>query len=420
MNSRERFIAALNHQSVDKVCVDFGGTIVTGVSAVAVSRLRQHLLNDKNYRVKVIEPYLMLGELDDQLIKALEIDIDIEKVSPPQTLFGFENKDWKPFTLWDGTEVLVSSDFNVTPAPDGGWFIYPQGDTSVPPSGRMPKGGFYFDSISRQKLIDENKLDPADNMEEFGLLTEADIKYISSKAQKTADSGKGGILTIPGASFGDIATVPAMWMKHVKGIRDVEEWYISTVARRDYIYKVFQGQCEFALKNLESLIKVIGDNVQAVFATGTDFGTQRGLFISPKTYRDLYMPFHKAINDYTHKHSNWKTFIHTCGSVTGLIPDFIEVGFDILNPVQCSAEGMDPRELKREFGKDLVLWGGGVDTQKMLPFGTPDEVYNQVRERIDIFNQDGGFIFNSIHNIQATTPVENMLAMFKAIRDSNK
>lgn len=172
------------------------------------------------------------------------------------------------------------------------------------------------------------------------------------------------------------------------------------------------------MKNIDRLVETVGDAAQAAFVTGTDFGTQRGLFLSPQTYRDLYQPFHKIINDYIHEHTNWKTFIHSCGGICGLIPDFIESGFDVLNPVQCLATGMDPRELKREFGKDIVFWGGGVDTQKVLPFGTPEEVYREVRERIDIFNQEGGFVFAAIHNIQANTPLDNMVAMFKAIHDS--
>jgi uroporphyrinogen-III decarboxylase len=160
--------------------------------------------------------------------------------------------------------------------------------------------------------------------------------------------------------------------------------------------------------------------VQAVFTTGTDFGMQTGLFISPQTYRDLYKPFHKALNDFIHQKTEWKVFIHSCGAVKELIPEFIEAGFDILNPVQCSAAGMDPRELKDRFGRDIVFWGGGVDTQKTLPFGTPQEVYEQVRRRIEIFNTPTGMVFNAIHNIQAQTPLENVVAMFRALQDSRR
>ena len=145
---------------------------------------------------------------------------------------------------------------------------------------------------------------------------------------------------------------------------------------------------------------------------------QSGLLASLDSYRELFKPFHIQVNQAIHSLTNWKTFIHSCGSVYKLLPEFIEAGFDIFNPVQCSAQDMEPRRLKMEFGKDLVFWGGGVDTQNTLPFGTPDEVYHEVRERIEIFAQDSGFVFNSIHNIQADVPTENVLAMFRAIQDS--
>ena len=418
MNSRERLQRTLNHEPVDRVCVDFGATHVTGISASTLSKLRKAILGEDDFRVKVIEPFQMLGEVDEKLAEAL--GVDVFPVLPPKTMFGFENAGWKEFTMFDGTEVLVPENFNVTTDEKGDMFLHPQGDTSVPPSGHMPKGGFYFDAICRQKPIEEDQLDPADNLIEFGLLGEKDIEPLVRNAEDISNKGKGAILSSPGTGFGDIALVPAMWMKDTPGIRDVEEWYVSTAMRRDYVYKVFEGQCEIALKNLRLLIDALGDKVQAVFTTGTDFGMQNGLFISPNAYRDLYQPFHKQINDFIHKNSNWKIFIHSCGAIKELIPDLIESGFDILNPVQCSAKGMDPAELKDKFGKDVVFWGGGVDTQKTLPFGTPEEVYKEVSERIRIFNNPTGMVFNTIHNIQANTPVENLLAMFDAVKDSAK
>jgi len=416
MNSRERLQRTLNHEPVDRVCVDFGATHVTGISASTLSKLRKALLGEDDYRVKVIEPYQMLGEIDEKLVDAL--GVDVLPVLPPKTMFGFENKDWKEFTLFDGTEVLVPGDFNVTSDGKGGWHLYPEGDTSVPPSGHMPKDGFYFDAICRQQPVIDDELDPADNLKEFGIWTAEDIAPLVEKGDKTYQMSKGAILSSPGTGFGDIALVPATWMKDTPGIRDIEEWYVSTAMRRDYVYKVFEGQCEIALKNLRLLIDTLGDKVQAVFTTGTDFGTQQGLFISPDAYKDLFQPFHKIINEFIHKYSNWKIFIHSCGAVKQLIPDFIESGFDILNPVQCSAAGMDPDELKERFGKDLVFWGGGVDTQKTLHFGTPDEVYEEVTQRIELFNNPTGMVFNAIHNIQAKTPLKNVLAMFRAIKDS--
>ena len=416
--SRERFAATLNHKHPGGVCVDFGATAVTGIHASMVSKLRKVLLGNDDFCVKIIEPYQMLGEVDDELAEAM--GIDVVGVISRKTLFGFENTGWKPFTLFDGTEVLVPGEFNVTEAPGGGWYIYPQGDTSVPPSGHMPKDGFYFDAICRQGPIDDEKLDPADNLEEFGPLGDLDVQYLAGAAQRAADAGKGAILSVPGSGFGDIALVPAMWLKHPKGIRDVEEWYVSTVTRKDYVRQVFQRQCEIAVGNIERLIAAVGDNVQVAFTTGTDFGTQSGLFLSAESYRDLFKPFHRIINDFIHRHSNWKVFIHSCGSVVQLIPDFIDAGFDILNPVQCSAAGMEPERLKGEFGRDLVFWGGGVDTQKTFPFGSPREVYDQVRRRIEIFNEGGGYVFNTIHNMQANTPIENVEAMLRAVRDSGE
>ncbi len=419
MTGRERLIATLNHTQPDRVCVDMGATAVTGISASALTKLRRAVLGDSDYRVHVHEPYQMLGEVDDALRDAL--GIDVADVPAPRTMFGFANRGWKPFTMFDGTEVLVSEEFRTRENENGDLLIFPQGDTSVPPSGRMPRGGFYFDSIIRQPPIDEDNLDPADNGEEFQPLSQAEVQYFASQAAVRAKTGNYGItMGLPGTALGDIALVPGPFMKHPKGIRDVTEWYISTAARKDYVHAIFQRQTEIAVANIEKLAQAVGDNVQVAFVCGTDFGTQRAPFISAAAYKELYSPYYKRINAAIHKHTNWKTFKHSCGSIFELIPLMIEDGFDILNPVQCSAENMAPRDLKREFGKDIVFWGGGVDTQKTLPFGKADEVYREVRERIEIFNDGGGFVFNTIHNIQANTPLENLQAMFRAIKDSGK
>lgn len=270
-----------------------------------------------------------------------------------------------------------------------------------------------------QEPIDDDKLDVEDNLEEFGPVSDEDVAHFESEAERLCSTTDQAIFAnFGGTAFGDIALVPAPWLKHPKGIRDVAEWYISTVTRRDYVYRLFERQCEIGLANLEKLYEVVGDRISVVFVTGTDFGTQKGPFISNQTYRDLYLPFHKLVNDWVHEHTLWKTFIHTCGSVVALIPDFIEAGFDILNPVQCSAAGMDPVQLKEQFGDQVTFWGGGVDTQHTLPFGTPDEVRRQVRERVQIFGPRGGFVFNTIHNIQAGIPVENLLALFETVRQA--
>jgi hypothetical protein len=417
MTSRERLAATLNHHAPDRLCVDFGAGFQTGMGAGAVHRLRQAVLGQPDFRVKVIEPYQMLGEIDEELRQAL--GLDVVGVHGSGTMFGFKNEGWKPFTMFDGTPVLVPEKFNVTPADEGGWWVYPEGDTRVPPSAWMPKGSYFFDSLNRQQPLDESKLDPVDNCAEMGPMSEEEVRHFARTARHWHENTTAGVyMTLPGTAFGDIALVPAPWIKHPKGIRGVTEWYMATAAHRDYVRKVFECQCESALKNIEWLTAAVGDCAQVVFVSGTDFGTQTSQFCSVRTYREMYKPFHNAVNDRIHQLSKWKTFIHSCGAVRPFIPDFIDAGFDVLNPVQCSATGMDPRLLKREFGRQLVFWGGGVDTQKTLPFGTPDEVYREVRERIDIFGEGGGYVFNGIHNLQSNVPTENLLALFRAVKDA--
>ncbi len=415
MNARERVQLALSHQEADRVPLDLGGSPVTGMHVSSVYALRQALgLDAPGAPVRVVEPYQMLGEIAPDLMDAL--GVDVVGLGLPKTMFGFENVGWKPWVM-NGTPVLVPEGFNTDPEPDGELLLYPEGDKSAPPSGRMPNGGWYFDAIIRQPPIDDDHLNVEDNLEEFAPISDEDLAYLARESERLYAQGRAIFGNFGGTAFGDIALVPAPWLKHPKGIRDVEEWYVSTILRRDYVYQVFERQCEIGLANLEKIHRVVGDRVSVVFVTGTDFGTQRGPFISTQAYRDLYLPFHKAVNDWVHKNTAWKTFIHTCGSVIALLPDFIEAGFDILNPVQCSTSGMAPLELVRRFGDAITFWGGGVDTQQTLPFGTADQVRNQVCERIKIFGPGGGFVFNTIHNVQARTPVENLTALYQAVRE---
>lgn len=417
LTSRERVAKALNHQEADRVPLDLGGSAVTGMHASSVYLLRQaHRLDPAGTPVKVVEPYQMLGEIQPDLLEAL--GVDVVGLPAPKGTFGFKNENWKPWTFFDGTPLLVPEAFNTDPEPNGDILMYPEGDRSAPPSARIPNDGFYFDTLIRQPPIDEEKLDPADNLEEFGPVSAEDLAYFAAEAERLYSQTDKAILANFGKTgFGDIALVPAPWLKHPKGIRDVAEWYMSTVSRRDYVLKVFEGQCEIALENLPRLYAAVGDRASVIFMSGTDFGQQTGTFISRKAYRQLFQPFQRQLNDWVHKHTPWKTFIHSCGSIRALIPDFIEAGFDIMNPVQTSARDMDPQALKAEFGKDIVFWGGGVDTQRTLPFGTPDEVRAEVKERMRVFGPGGGFVFNSIHNVQARVPVENLLALYRAVKD---
>ena len=416
MTSRERVHLALSHQEADRIPLDLGGSPTSGMHVSVVYALRQALgLDSPGTPVKVIEPYQMLGEIAPDLIDAL--GVDVMPLGGGTTMFGFKNEGWKPWTTFDGTPVLVPEGFNTEPEPDGDLLMYPEGDKTAPPSGRMPQGGWYFDSIIRQPPIDDAHLNVEDNLEEFGPIADAELAYLTQEAERLyTETDKAILANFGGTAFGDIALVPAPQLKHPKGIRDVEEWYVSTVTRRDYVYQIFERQCEIALANLARIHEAVGDRVTAVFVTGTDFGMQTGPFISNKAYRALFQPFHERVNDWIHQHTSWKTFIHSCGSVMALLPDFVKAGFDILNPVQCSAANMSPSDLKSRFGAQITFWGGGVDTQKTLPFGTPDEVREEVLERIRVFGPGGGFVFNTIHNVQPGSPVDNVLAMYDVLR----
>ncbi len=416
ITSRERVNRALNHQEPDRVPLDLGGCAVTGMHVSSVYLLRQALcLDAPGMPVKVVEPYQMLGEIAPDLAEAL--GVDVISVGGPRTMFGFSNEDWKEWSFFDGTPVLVPEAFNTDPEPNGDILMYPEGDRNAQPSGRMPKDGYYFDTIIRQNPIDETTLSVEDNLQEFTLLNENDLAWYRSEAARLAGTDKAVLASFGGTAFGDIALVPGQWLKQPRGIRDITEWYTSALTRRDFVYEVFSRQCDIGIANLEKLHGIFGDLVTAVFVTGTDFGTQHGPFISPDVYRDLYMPFHKRVNDWMHRNTSWKSFIHSCGSVRIFLEDFIEAGFDILNPVQCSAANMDPQELKDTYGDRITFWGGGVDTQHVLPFGTPQEVTAQVRERIHIFGKNGGFVFNTIHNVQAAIPPENLLALYNTFTE---
>jgi uroporphyrinogen-III decarboxylase len=217
----------------------------------------------------------------------------------------------------------------------------------------------------------------------------------------------------------DVAVVPGPYETHPQGIRDIEEWYMAHALHPDYINELFDMQTGIALKNLEILKQAVGDKIQIIGVSGTDFGSQNGEIMSPRQFRKLYKPHYQRVNDWIHANTNWKTFFHCCGSIVRLLDDFVEMGVDILNPVQCSATGMDPHMLKEKYGDKLVFWGGGVDTQHTLPFGTPDQVREEVRERLDIFSRGGGYVFNTIHNIVGNTPVDNLMALLEAFRTFN-
>lgn len=417
MNSRERMRSALNHQSTDRVPIDLGGTPVSGIAASTYARLRTGLGLPRQ-PVKVYEPYQILG-LVEQEVRAL-LGIDTIPILGLRTNFGFKNERWKPWRLFDGTEVLVPGDFVTSTDAKGDRYIYPQGDRSAPPSGRMPHDGYYFDALIRQEAIDEEQLDPEAWLEGYiGKYTDEELAYLQAQADDHyANTDLSLVYWFGQGGLGDIGAVPATWVKHPKGIRDIAEWYMAFLQYPEYIKGIFDLQTNIAMENLPLLYQAVGDKIDVVVISATDFGTQTGPFFAPEMYREFMKSHHTRLNAWIHSHTPWKTFIHTCGAVTELLDDFVQAGFDVLNPVQCSAAGMDPVTLKANWGEKLVFWGGTVDTQRVLPFGTPDEVRAQTAERIRVLGKGGGLVAGAIHNVQHGTPINNLLAFFETARNS--
>jgi hypothetical protein len=413
-SSRENFRKTINHRQPSKVVVDFGSTSVTGIHVVIVEKLREYFGLEKR-PVKVIEPYQMLGEIDQELVQAM--DIDVIGLYGEKNMFGVPNRNWKVHkTLW-GQEVMFPGEFNYTFNKNGDILMYPEGDTSVPPSAMMPKSGFFFDALNRQGPLDDSTLKLEDNLEEFGFINEKELAYWKNQVNSSEPYSKALMASLGGTALGDIALVPAIQLKNPKGIRGVEEWYISTLIREDFIRKLFDKQTDIAIANLKQIYKAIGNKIDVVFICGTDFGTQNSTFCSPETYERVWLPYYKKVNDWIHQNTNWKTFKHSCGAVETMMYLFIESGFDIINPVQINAAGMDPKLLKKKYGDRIVFWGGGVDTQGVFAFGKPHEVEDQVKRQCEILNNNGGFVFNTVHNIQANVPFENVVAMLNALKE---
>ena len=413
-SSRQNFLKTINHKQPDRVVVDFGSTSVTGIHVLIVEKLREYYGLEKK-PVKVVEPYQMLGEIDSELISAM--DIDVIGLFSAKNMFGVLNVNWKVHRTPWGQEVLFPGGFNYTYDSNGDILMYPEGDTSVPPSSMMPKSGYFFDALDRQQPIDDSTLKVEDNLEEFGHITEPELEYWKTQVSSLEKNSKAVVASLGGTALGDIALVPAINLKNPKGIRGVEEWYISTLIREDFIKEIYDRQTDIAIENLKLLHEVIGNRIDVVFTCGTDFGTQNSTFCSPETYDRVWLPYYKKVNDWIHQNTNWKTFKHSCGAVEPLMSHFIESGFDIINPVQINATGMDPGKLKEKYGDKLVFWGGGVDTQGTFAFGTPGQVKEQVKSQCGILNNNGGFVFNTVHNIQANVPFENVVAMLDALKE---
>lgn len=419
MISRERIIATINHQQPDRVPIDLGATGQTGMSASTMYRLRKALgLPEKD--IEISEIFQLLGKPDQDLLDY--VGVDVIGINNPSNMFGVPDSKLMPFRMPDGTPTLISDKNAYDVKEDGSVYMYPQGNRNVPPSGHMPAGGFFFDNINREDEYDEDNLTPREDFkDDFGVMSDEVARYVEEKVDRAYKETDYGIIgNLGGFGLGDSAMVPGPHVLHPQGIRKFDEWLMAHMLFPEYIQEVYEMQTEVMLKNLEIYRQAVGDKIQIVWISGTDFGTQNGEFFSVDIFRELYKPYYKRINDWVHQNTPWKTFYHCCGSIVNYLDDFVDMGVDILNPVQISAKGMDPHMLKEKYGDKLVFWGGGIDTQRTLPFGTPDEVRAQVKERLEIFSKGGGYVFNPIHNVVGKTPVENLIAMYEAFHEFNE
>jgi len=417
MTSRERVLRAFAHKEADQVPVDFGGMCTSMINALVVKQLRDYY-GLENRPPKINDMSTMTAFVEPDLEECL--GCDVQQLYNYGDTYGHINDNWKEWTYF-GEKILIPGNCTIHDDGKGGFFVYPEGDDSCVPSGHMPAGSYYFDNLTRTPEFDEDEANPDDNVEDAAIVSDEQIAFHKNLLAKfKAEGNERALQVIQGYyCLGDANNIPGANLKNPKGIRDITEWYMAPMLYPDYVEEVFDKSTDNSIQSMKKYWDAFGSDIDIVYICGTDFGTQNGPLLNPTIVKELYMPYYKKMNDWIHEHTTWKTLKHSCGAIFDVLPYLIEGGFDAINPVQCSAAGMDPKRLKDTYGKDILFWGGGVDTQHVLPFGTPEEVRQQVLERLDIFSKDGGYIFNTIHNIQANTPIPNIIAMVEAVKEFN-
>lgn len=378
MNSRDRVRLALEHKEPDRVPFDLGATYVTGIHKHAYLRWRE-ALGLPRVEPKIFEMLQQIALVDHDMVEIL--GVDAKPVTPGGSLtFHADIKDMGAYTYFH-------DEWNI------GW--------------RMPKdGGMYYDmfdhplagDITEETIADSPGPNPLDPTRFVGM---------RETARRVAEEEKRAVVvTQMTAGIAEMAA----WM------RGYEDYYIDLALNHQLVGRLMDKVKQTKAAYWERVLEEVGDYLD-VMMLGDDFGGQNRLLMSPKTWRELIKPRLKELFDFLHSKSKGKVFLHSCGSIREVIPDLIEIGVDILNPVQLSAAGMDSAGLKREFGKDLTFWGGGIDTQLVLPRGTPEEVRSEVRRRLEDLMPGGGFVFNPVHNIQGDVPAQNLMAMWETLRE---
>ncbi|NOZ62837.1 MAG: methyltransferase [Calditrichaeota bacterium] len=388
MTSRERVLCTLRHEEPDKVPIDLGAMRSTGIMAIAYNKLKKYLGVEGGNTI-VYDIGQQLAEPEPEILQRFQVDV----IDLSNTL-GNPGPEWKDWTLPDGSPGKVHEIFYPKRVNDE-WVLM-DGDRIA---ARMPEGCLYFESCNPPLENAETSAD-IENYK-WHYFTDEDFRLLEEKAKKLYHETEFAIMGGFGGNILELGQALRGWAKFM----------MDLVVNRSFAEDLMAKMTEVHLKNLEGYLQAVGDYIQ-IIQMGDDLGTQSSPQISPDMYREMIKPHHKKIYQYVKKNSDLYVFLHSCGSIYELIPDLIDAGVEILNPVQTSARNMEPERLKKEFGDKLTFWGGGVDTQHTLPEGSLDEIREQVIERIKIFAPGGGFVFNPVHNIQATIPPEKIVTVF--------
>ena len=395
MTPRQRIEMTLQHRQPDRVAVDLGGTESSGIMAIAYNRLKNHL--HLGGRTQVYDLGQMIAKVEPEVLTAVGADAMALLIEPRQ---------WKPFTLQDGSGAEIPAGADVQRLATGDWVLRDRAGTVV---ARCPATGLYFDTVCHPLASAQTPQDidaGAAHMQGFDWpdYMDEDFDDLARKARLLYEQT-------------DFALVANLWVHLFAAgqfLRGYEEFMMDLAGDKPMAHRFFERQVEAYLPRVEQYLRAVGPYVQAI-QVNDDLGGQQGPLLSPPLYREMIKPYHRQLWSAIKQASGKPLLLHSCGSIRALIPDLIELGVDAINPVQVSAAGMDTAELKRQFGKDLTFWGGGCDTQSVLARGTPVQVRDEVRRRVDDLAPGGGFVFCQVHNIQADVPVENILAMYEEL-----
>jgi uroporphyrinogen decarboxylase len=392
MTSRERVLRAVNHQRVDRIPIDLGGTRQSGISVWAYRRLRQKLgLADKNLP-RVFDTFQMLAEIEQDV--ADRFGSDCVGLNRPAVAFGISNENWKEYTFPDGLTAEVPGAFAPEPDGDGGLVLKRNGESIA----TMPAGGFYFDRLEKYP----GAVHPDLGTWRAPRLDSATLEHYHLQARALFQNTDKAII---------VAMGPPYELFFGLGQGGFEDWMVTFASEGNYVEDLYRELTDAWIENLQRFHGAVGDFVQ-VIQICDDFGTQNAPFLSVRMFRERLLPAYKRGLDWIHAHTSWKVLFHSDGAIVPLLPSIIEMGVDILNPVQTSAAGMDPTYLKQEFGSRLTFWGGSCDGQSTLAHGKPEEVAKETQRNVAILSRDSGFVFASIHNIQANVPPDNIIALF--------